>query len=84
LLFVRHISTVGSKMGMPKHYMVRHGRLPSIILWFVIHEYSAGHEILTFKFSVSDPRVVYPHTCRWSDLFVTGGCSPEPLYIRKK
>jgi hypothetical protein len=29
-------------------------------------------------FHVSDPRVVCPRTCRWSDLFVLGKCSFEP------
>jgi Domain of unknown function (DUF5127) len=29
-------------------------------------------------FRVSDPRLVCPRTCRWSDLFVLGGCTSEP------
>ena len=65
-------------MGL-EHYLVRHGQLPSIVLRFVIPEYIAGREIHIFGFIVSDPRLVCPRTCRWSDLFVPGKCTFEPL-----
>ena len=42
-------------------------------------DYFTGREILILKFSVSDPRVVCPRTCRWSHIFAPGGCTPEPL-----
>ena len=62
-----------------RQHLVRHGRQPSIVLMFVIPEYLAGRVILIFEFSVSDPRVVCPRACRWSDLLVPGGCGSEPL-----
>ena len=45
---VRHISTVGSKI----QHLVRHGRLPSIVLRFVIVGYLVGREILIFKYQI--------------------------------
>jgi hypothetical protein len=45
-----------------------------MILRFAIHEYLAGYEFLKL-FSVSDPRVVCPRTCRRPDLFVPRECS---------
>jgi hypothetical protein len=68
-------------MGIRQQYLVRHGRLPPVILIlrFVIPEYLAGRQILTFKFSISDSRVVCPRTRRWSDLLVPGGRKLEPL-----
>jgi hypothetical protein len=65
-------------MGMRQQHLVIHGRLPSIVLRFVIPDYLAGREILTFNFSVSGPRVVRPRTRRWSDLLVPGRCTPDP------
>jgi hypothetical protein len=65
-------------MGIRLQHLVRHGQLTSEILRFVIPEYLAGREILTFKFSVSEPRVVCPRTCRWSDLLVPGERNLEP------
>ena len=59
------------------HYLVRHGRLPSIILRFVVPEYSAGHENLIFEFSLSDPGLVCPHTCRQLDLLVPWVCTSD-------
>src|SRR5882757_7594258 len=43
-----------------------------MILRFAIHEYLAGREYSTF-FSVLDPRVVGPRTCRRPDLFIPRG-----------
>ena len=47
-----------------------------MILRFAIHEYIACREY-SMLFSLSDPRVVCPRTCRRPDLLVLRGCDSE-------